>query len=480
MQKFMKNYRIQALKDSLSDIYNLRDDYAKGRLISLGSALMAAFYNVFITGIFYTGFLSMYGISITGVGIVTFIPPIANIFSIFSSSILDRFPKRKSILLSAKIFFYAMYILATNIMPLFVIDPDARLLWFAIILFVAHAVFAPFNPGITTWFYNFYPAQNDKRTRYITYNQIFSSILSSVILLLSAVITDAISGSPYQNTLILAFRYLAFVLVVIDVAMQAMAKEYPYPLGEKTRITDIITLPFKHKKFLACMLLMFAWNYIANLHNGMWHFHLLNHMNFSYTLINLMSVMYTVILILTAGKWRKIIRRYSWVKTFGICNLVWFWTEFAFSFMTIERTFMFVPLNFYQNFLNVGFNLSYANILYMNLPEEKSNTYVAFNILGCNLFAFFGLLTGTFISSLTGDSTIHVLGMDAYSVQFILMIRGILMLAMGLVLTLRWKAFTPDHEIADIESYELSMKQNKNRFAIIRKMNRRPLKIFQR
>ena len=193
-----------------------------------------------------------------------------------------------------------------------------------------------------------------------------------------------------------------------------------------------------------------------------------------------MSVMYTVILILTAGKWRKIIRRYSWVKTFGICNLVWFWTEFAFSFMTVERTFMFVPLNFYQNFLNVGFNLSYANILYMNLPQEKSNTYVAFNILGCNLFAFFGLLTGTFISSLTGDSTIHVLGMDAYSVQFILMIRGILMLTMGLVLTLRWRAFTPDHEIADIESYELSMKQNKKRLALIRKMNKRHLRIFNR
>ena len=468
----MKMHFFHALKDSLSDIYNLRDDYAKGRLISLGSALMTAFYNVFITGIFYTGFLSMYDISITGVGIITFIPFIANCFSVFSSSILDRFKKRKKILLAAKIFFYAMYILATNVMPLFVHNTNDRLVWFAVILFVAHAVYAPFNPGITTWFYNFYPTDNDKRTRYITYNQIFSSIMSSVILLLSAVITDAISGSPYQNTLILGFRYLAFVLVVIDVAMQAMAKEYPYPLGEKTRITDIVTLPFKHKKFLACMLLMFSWNYIANLHNGMWHFHLLNHMHFSYTLINLMSVMYTVILILTAGKWRRIIRRYSWVKTFGLCNLVWVWSEFAFAFMTVERTAMYVPLNFYQNFINVGFNLSYANILYMNLPSEKSNTYIAFNILGCNLFAFLGLLTGTFISSITGDSTIHILGMDAYSVQFILMLRTLLMFIMGLVLTFRWRAFTPDHEIADIESYEASIKKNRELMSRIKKMRR--------
>jgi len=469
----MKIRFFHALKDSLSDIYNLRDDHAKGRLISLGSALMTAFYNVFITGIFYTGFLSMYGISITGVGIVTFIPLIANTFSVFSSSILDRFKKRKKILLFAKIFFYAMYIIATNLMPLFVTDPDARLVWFAIILFVAHAVYAPFSPGITTWFYNFYPPENEKRTRYITYNQIFSSIMSSVILLLSAVITDAISGSPYQNTLILGFRYFAFILVIIDVAMQAFAKEYPYPLGEKTRITDIFILPFKHKKFLACMLLMFSWNFIANLHNGMWHFHLLNHMHFSYTLINLMSVMYTVILILISGKWRRIIRRYSWVKTFGLCNLVWIWSEVAFAFMTVERKGMFVPLNFYQNFINVGFNLSYANILYMNLPAEKSNTYIAFNTLGCNLFAFFGLLTGTFISSITGDSTIHVLGMDAYSVQFILMLRALLMFIMGIVLTTKWRAFTPDHEVADIDAYEAAMKKRRKEMAA----NRPPLGI---
>ena len=75
-----------AFKQTISDIYSVKDDDGKGRLISLGSSMITAFYNVFITGIFYTGFLSMYDISITGVGIVTFIPYIANCFSVFSTS----------------------------------------------------------------------------------------------------------------------------------------------------------------------------------------------------------------------------------------------------------------------------------------------------------------------------------------------------------------------------------------------------------
>ena len=75
----MKKIDFQAIRLMLSDIYNLKDDSAKGRLISLGSGLMTAFYNVFITGIFYTGFLSMYGMSITGVGIISFIGSLSNV-----------------------------------------------------------------------------------------------------------------------------------------------------------------------------------------------------------------------------------------------------------------------------------------------------------------------------------------------------------------------------------------------------------------
>lgn len=462
----MKNYRFQAMKNSLADIYNLRDDDAKGRLISLGSSLMTSFYNVFITGIFYTGFLSMYGISITGVGIITFIPALSNVFSIFSSMILDRIKKRKPVLVMAKVYFYAMYILATTLMPQFVTDTNARLVWFAVIQFLAHAVYALFSPGFTTWFYNFYPADNARRTRYITLNQVFSSIMSSAVLLLSGVLTDAVAGSPYQNTLILALRYLAFVLVLIDVSMQACAKEYPYPQAQKPKLTDVFVLPLRYKKFLLCMLLMFYWNFVANLNNGLWNYHLLNHMHFSYTLINTMSVLYTVILICSASVWQRILRRYSWIKTFGLTNLIWVPTEIIFFFMTPERAWIYVPMGLMQNVLAVGLNLSYANILYMNLPEENSSTHIAFHTIGCNIFAFLGLVTGTYVSSITGDNTIPLLGMEVYSVQFTVLMRAVTMFALGMVLTLKWRSFTRDQDIEEVEMYAASL-------AKLRKMGKR-------
>lgn len=449
-----KLFDLQAFKLSMSDIYSTSNDEAKGRLISLGSALMTAFYNVFITGVFYTGFLSMYGISITGVGIVTFIPYIASCFSVFSSSILERFKKRKWIVLGSKIYFYAMYIIATTLMPQFVTDPDARLVWFVIILFLAYSVNALFSPGLTTWFYRFYPADNHRRTRYIVLNQVFSSIMSSAVLLLSSVLTDAVQGSPMQDQIILILRYLAFVLVLVDVGMQACAKEYPYPEAPKLKLTQIFTLPFKYRKFLLCMLLMFVWNFNSNLNNGIWNFHLLNHLGFNYTLLNSMSVAYTVILLCTQNAWKKVLRRFSWIKTFGLAVLIFVPTEFIMFAIQPGMVWLYVLGALLQQFISVGLNFSYSNILYMNLPEENSTAHIAFNTIGCNLFAFLGMITGTWVSSLTGDAPIMFLGMPTYAVQFTTLMRAAVMLVMGVVLILRWRDFTRDEDIAEIEEFD--------------------------
>lgn len=442
--------RIQTLLAPVREIFGFESDESKGRLIALSSTLLTTFYNVFITGIFHTGFLSMYGMSITDTGILTFIPFLANLLSIFSPKILGRFRRRKKLLLTTKTIFYFIYIVAATMMPQFVHDPRQRLLWFAVIQGVAHGFYALFSSGLTTWFYNFYPADNDQRIRYLTLSQIFASILSSIILLSSSFLTDALSGSPAQNLLILIFRYGSFGLVLLDVFIQSKAKEYPYAETAKIRLTDVFTLPLRHKKFLLCMIFMFVWNFIANLNNGLWNYHLLNHMGFSYTLINTVSVMYTVILMLLSPFWRKLLARFSWIKTFGIATLLWVPTEFIFFFMTPERSVLFVPTAIMQHIMAVGLNLAYANVLYLNLPDENSTAYVTFNTVGCNVFAFFGLITGTWVSAFTGDATIPMLGMDVYSVQFTTILRGVFMLILSVVLIAKWRDFTPERDIEDV------------------------------
>lgn len=443
--------RARGAWEEYRQLYGVHSDESRGRLISLGSALATAMYNVLITGIFHTGFLSMYGISITGVGIVTFIPYIANCFSLFSSAILERIPKRKWVLLAAKVYFYAMYILATTVMPQFVTDPDGRLFWFAVILFLAYAVYAPFSPGLTSWFYRFYPAENKPRTRFIVTNQVLSSVLSSSLLLLTSWLMDSVAGTPLENTLVLLFRYSAFGIVLADVAMQACAKEYPYPKVPKLKLVEVFTLPFKYRKFLLCMFFMFIWSYNSNLNNGLWNYHLLNHLDYSYTIINVAAMSYTVVLILTSRWWENFLKKYSWIKTFGVACVLFVPTEFMHFALQPGMEGFYIVTCLIQNFLAVGLNFSYANVLYMNLPEENSTAHIAFNTVGCNACAFLGMVTGTWIAGLTGDNAWKVFGYEMYSVQLTTAARGVVMLVLGYVLVKYWRSFTRDEDVTEVE-----------------------------
>jgi len=445
--------RLHAFRTDFTHIFNFRDEDAKGRSIELCNIMLAAFFNVFITGIFYTGFLTMYGMSITDAGVITFIPFIGNLFNLFSPKVLAKFKRRKPILLAAKLYFYFMYIVATNLMPLFVTDTKLRLLCFSVILFLAYSVYGLFSPGFTTWFYRFYPTNRDMRSKHVMYQQIFSALVSGCVVLFSSILTDAVSGSPYQSTLILGLRYFAFGLIIVDVIIQSRAKEYPVQEEPSLRLRHVVTLPFRYPKFIRCMALMFSWNFISNLPNGLWNYHLLNHLHFSYTMINLVTtVMYTVFLTLFAGAWRKVLRRFSWVKTFGLSLALYAPTEIFAFLLTPDRAWLYILTCVIQNLICVGMNLSYGTIFYINLPEENSTAHIAFYSVGCNLFASIGLLTGTWISSISGDNTILFLGMEVYSVQLIMLLRVLLIGVLGTVLFTKWRIFTKQEEIDEIEA----------------------------
>jgi hypothetical protein len=64
------------------------------------------------------------------------------------------------------------------------------------------------------------------------------------------------------------------------------------------------------------------------------------------------------------------------------------------------------------------------------------------------------LLTGTFVSSLTDSAPIYFLGMETHGVQYTTLMRAVTMMAMGLFLVLRWRSFTRDEEVEDIEQAE--------------------------
>lgn len=433
-------------------IFGFHGSLSQGRLIGLCTTLVSALYNVFLTGTFYTGFLTVCGMSISDAGIITYIPLLASCFSLFSPFIFERIKRRKWILLGARLLHFSLYILATTVMPSFVSDPTERLRWFVAILFVASAISALISPALTAWSYPFLPTNNEKRIRYLSLIQLSSVIMSAGTTILSSVLADRLAGSENQASFIFSLRYIAFGLGMLELLLQVFLKEFPYPKGEKLRLRSLLTLPFRARKFLYCSLFMFIWNFTVSIDAGLWNYHLMNHLNFSYTLINMPSVAYSILFLITRPVWVKIVQRKSWIKTLGITIFVAGFTEIYSSLMDARLAALFLPVALWTNIWNCGRNIAYSNILYMNLPKEKTTVYIAFNTVGCQLFAFLGSFSGTCLSAIGGDTPFSFFGLQMYTVQFTIMVRAVMFFLMGGFCIRHWRVLSTAEEIERIDA----------------------------
>lgn len=83
----------------ISTVFNLKELHGQGRARILTSTVLDNVVVSIANGVFYTSFLLYYGMDKSRIGFLTFIPYITCLLNIFSPSILERFHRRKAILL---------------------------------------------------------------------------------------------------------------------------------------------------------------------------------------------------------------------------------------------------------------------------------------------------------------------------------------------------------------------------------------------
>ncbi len=441
------------MMSNLRAIYGWRDEYRRGRSIILMSGLLTAVYNALTSGIFYTGFLSMYGIDLVGVGIIGFIPPVSSCFAIFSPMIVERIARRKPVLLSVKVFQYALTIVATTLMPNFVPDQQGRVLWFCVLQFVSGVTAALFSAGGTPWWSNFLPADNQSRAQFFSYNQMFSTITGSIVPLATGFLTSAIASAQARSELILLMRYIGFGLVLLDVTIQAFAREYPYPKqADKPRLTDSLLIPLKNRKFVCCMMAIALHQLIGSLCSDTWDYYILNDVGLSYARINVVVSLNTPIQLLLLPVWKRIIVRLSWVRTLGLAMLLLVPGQMMMALLTAQTAWLWTPARIWQLIVYTGVSLATANILYLHLPRENMPAYITFNTLLTLAATLVGKLLGLMIFTRVEPLNLRFLGLPFGGAQCAEALHCVSQLALGLTLFLLWRRLTPESELEAIDA----------------------------
>ena len=206
-------------------VYNLSSVGGKARSSLLAAVIAQAVVAGFSGGIFYTGLLMGYGINIVNISIITIVPYIASLFSLFTPYILERFKKRKAILSTARICYYVINILGITLLPQLVHSDRGRIAGLVGIVFLSHVINFLFTSGYSAWHMPYIVPE--VRNDYFTSTTLVSNVSSSIVLILASLVTDRLHGEA-QLHLIVALRYVAFAIALLDVYFLQKPKEPEY------------------------------------------------------------------------------------------------------------------------------------------------------------------------------------------------------------------------------------------------------------
>ncbi len=425
-------------------LFNFHDEKAFGRSVMLASSTIGNVISWLTGSLFYTSFLMMNGIDLVNIGIISFVPYIANCFSIFCPSILERFPRRKWILAAGRAGYYVLNLLAITVMPMLVHDQSAKIIWFVILTFSANIVSALFVGGYSVWHLKFIP--NEIRAEYFATNSMVANFIGCGAALASGLIADALAASPYKDTIVILFRYIAFALGMLEVWAFTRPVEYPYEKSSnKPRLKDIITKPFSHRKFILTMLIVFLWTFFANVPAGALNYYLIENVGVQYTFIYVINMCYPFFLLFLMPFWNRLLKKWGWFKTFAFTAIAHFPTTLMYSCVTAETYLWMLPtLRLIQHFLGVGMNTAYSNLTFINMPSTDQTNYISFHTVSSNGSAFLGMLCGTTFINSFPDIMMMIGGMEFVNVQMLLWVQAFGQLAVPLLLLAILPRIQPD------------------------------------
>jgi len=407
-------------------VFNFDNEINKGRTLTFINTAVANIANIAITGALYTAFLAENGIDIVRVGIISFIPYISWLLSIFSPTILSKFRKRQKLLLLNDFIYYGTIVLATTIMPLFVEDPTAKTVWFAVLIFIGNMSNALVGSGYTSWLIKFVPKDRDLNV-YVSWSNMVNLIGANLTGIIASMVATGIAARGNPFWFLFGLRLGAFVLFVCGSMMiYLIPREEPtQPDPVKILPRHVLTEPIRHRPFLLTALITVFWGIAVNMNANTYSYYLLETVKAPMSFLYIGSVSSMVCSLCFSGVFRRLMDRVSPYRMIAIFLVVNVCTEFLFGMVAPGRVPLYAGLAVVAGLATVGFNMGYNSLFYLHIPENANrDLFATFWNLTVNISAFVGSAIGTWIlAAFERHGVYNIFGMDFYGSQLLCMVK---------------------------------------------------------
>lgn len=421
-----------------------QEEQGKGRRCMLLSNFLSTVVNAISTGSLYTAFLAAYDFSIADVSFLGVIPALAACFCIFSPVFLERFQKRKWLLAGGRLAYYLLELVGLTLLAIFAKDPTVRLVGFSAILLAANLINSLFSSGYSVWHLNFMPVE--LRATFLSYQQIISTAASILSLFGFGFLADCLKGTAYEAAILTALRVLAVVIMLIDVLILCLPKEYPYPRKEaKIRLSNIVRLPLKNRTFMLTMAVVCLWTVITAFPSSSWNYYLLHNVGTGVTLLNIYYPL-TALFLLFSPFWRSMIARFSWFRTFAYCAMLHVPGVLVMSFITTQNYIWLYTVGIIiQAFAGVGLNLCWSNFAFINTPLTDQTYYLSFFTLSSSLGSLLGSSAGAWFVRTFPEGLPSLFGRPFDTVPCMLVLQSIAYIGCITFILVNNRRLQPEH-----------------------------------
>ncbi len=387
-----------------------------------------------IGGTFFTGLLILMNADDGFIGLMSIITFASNLLQLFSPLLLERFPRRKKLLIVVRAVIMFINIAVLGITPLLPGPNALRLSICAASILVINVLNAAVAPGMTVWHIQFTPQHI--RPRFFSLISMTNGLIVAGAVLISSFLVDLFKSAGLETAGLLALRGIALLLAVLDGYLLTRMKEYPYEQdANKTRIIDLFVRPFKEKRYLMTVIMACMWHFTANIPGPYYTVYLLKNLGVSYSFITLVSMLNVPVLIFLTPVWRNMLRSISWFKMLAMAMLAYLLHYVGLSFVTASSMWLYPLVLLWAYIVAIGINLAFTNIPYIDIPQKSQTVFIGFYSTMANLFALLGSVVGREFIARTETLSVNVIGTPMINKQVLmLLVAAFMLVGVGVIL----------------------------------------------
>ncbi len=378
-----------------------------------------------VGGSFITGLLLLLGADNAFMGVISMIGFLGNLFQIFAPLLLERFERRKTLLIACRVGGALINVVLVGVSALLPLEQSVKLMLILSALLAFNIISALATPGLMVWHIKSVP--DSVRARFFALLNATSGAFVYLSIFLGSQLVDLFRARGSELTGLIVLRGIALVMVAVDFFFLLRVKEYPTaPAARRIRLRDLLLLPLREPKYLITTLMSFCWSFAFNLPGPYYTIYMLRDMGVSYSFLNSVGLANIPIILFIMPLWRRRIDRNSWTKTLAVAMAVFLLHYIGLAFVSPSSIALYPVTMIFAFLILPGVQLALANLPYMNIPAQNQTVYIGFFAAASNLAALLGVFCGRAFVGAAG--TVTVLGFAFGNKQLLMLLTAAVML----------------------------------------------------